>query len=214
MREINEIIIHCSDTRPNWMDGQPLSDKIDEIRRWHVQDNGWTDIGYHFVIDRDGTIAKGRPIERVGAHVKDHNSNSIGICLLGGFGSAATDAFADNFTSVQNIALRDQIAFLESQFGPLKVSGHNDYAAKACPGFRVARWLAGKAPARTSPAQSVTLQASWITKMMAGMTPLVAGLANIPWQSLAVISVLSVVILVAAGVIDLERLKKWKAGDR
>ena len=55
-----EIILHCADTRPDWMAGQSLADKVAEIRRWHVQQRGWRDIGYHWVIDRDGAVAPGR----------------------------------------------------------------------------------------------------------------------------------------------------------
>jgi hypothetical protein len=68
------------------MAGKPTSEKVAEVRRWHVQDRGWKDIGYHFLIDRDGTVAKGRPVEQVGAHTMDHNVGSIGISLFGGHG--------------------------------------------------------------------------------------------------------------------------------
>lgn len=81
MRDINEIIVHCTATRPDWWQGKSTSEKVDEIRRWHVEDRGWRDIGYHYLIDRDGTVAKGRPVEQVGAHCKGHNTGTIGISL-------------------------------------------------------------------------------------------------------------------------------------
>ena len=83
MRPINEIIIHCSATRPDWMSNQPSFAKVAEIRRWHMRDNGWKDIGYHFLIDRDGTVLRGRPLEQVGSHVRGKNNFTIGVCLLG-----------------------------------------------------------------------------------------------------------------------------------
>ena len=95
----------------------------------------------------DGTVATGRPIERTGAHVKGHNTGTIGVSLFGGHGSAETDAFSDHFTEAQDAALRELLADLDSTYGPgLKISGHNEYAAKACPGFNVAKWLSGALP--------------------------------------------------------------------
>lgn len=141
MRPINEIIIHATATRPNWWAGRRTQRKVNEIRRWHVEERGWSDIGYHFLIDRDGTVAKGRPIERIGAHVRGHNTGTIGISLFGGFGSSADDEFEDNFTEAQNVALRKLISELSEKYGIEKISGHNEYAAKACPGFSVKDWL-------------------------------------------------------------------------
>ena len=147
MRPITEIIVHATATRADWMDGCPTADKVAEVKRWHVEDNGWSDIGYHFLIDRDGAVATGRPIERTGAHVKGHNTGTIGVSLFGGHGSAETDAFSDHFTEAQDAALRELLADLDSTYGPgLKISGHNEYAAKACPGFNVAKWLSGALP--------------------------------------------------------------------
>ena len=102
MRQLTEIIVHCSATQPKWMEGRPVEDKIAEIRRWHVQDRGWRDIGYHFLVDRDGRFGIGRPLEDMGAHCKGHNKGTVGICLLGGFGSEADDLFADHFTPAQD----------------------------------------------------------------------------------------------------------------
>jgi N-acetylmuramoyl-L-alanine amidase len=142
MRPVNEIVIHCTATRPEWMAGRPLSDKVAEIRRWHMRDRGWADIGYHYLIDRDGQVATGRPVERVGAHVANRNTNTIGVSLLGGHGSATTDAFETNYTPEQDRALRTLLADLQRRFPAIRtISGHNWYAAKACPGFDVTKWL-------------------------------------------------------------------------
>jgi N-acetyl-anhydromuramyl-L-alanine amidase AmpD len=135
---VTEIILHCADTRPDWMAGHPLAEKVAEIRRWHVQQRGWRDIGYHWVIDRDGAVAPGRPEAEIGAHVEGHNRGTIGICLLGGHGAKADDLFERNFTSAQAAAVRCLIREIKSRTAIRKVSGHNDYAVKACPGFRAA----------------------------------------------------------------------------
>lgn len=158
MRAITEIIVHCSATRPEWMAGHDVNAKRDEIRRWHL-DRGWRDIGYHAVIDRDGSIATGRDTdhdgdvwEEIGAHVAGRNSTTLGVCLLGGHGSNENDQFADNFTPEQDAALRKWIAARRAEFPSIaKVSGHNEYAAKACPGFQVGAWLAGGRRIFTAP---------------------------------------------------------------
>lgn len=143
MRHINEIVVHCAATRPAWWATRTLNQKVKEIRRWHVEDRGWSDIGYHYLIDRDGKVAEGRSLSRTGAHVRGHNTGSIGICLFGGHGSNENDAFSENFTPEQDRALRKLIADLRTRFPTIrKISGHNEYAAKACPGFRVSQWLA------------------------------------------------------------------------
>lgn len=139
---IREIVVHCSATRSDWMAEASLGRKVEEIRAWHKA-NGWADIGYHWIIDRDGKVMAGRPETKIGAHVSGHNSGTLGICLIGGHGSAETDAFADHFTTKQDVALRQLIDQIGARTGIRKVSGHNEYAAKACPGFNVTSWIKG-----------------------------------------------------------------------
>ena len=134
---VTEIILHCADTRPDWMAGRRLAEKVAEIRRWHVQERGWRVIGYHWVIDRDGTAAPGRLETEIGAHVEGHNRGTIGICLLGGHGASADDPFAKNFTAAQAAAEKQLIAAIKGRTAIYEVSGHNDYTVKACPGFKV-----------------------------------------------------------------------------
>lgn len=135
---VTEIILHCADTRPEWMAGRPIAEKVAEIRRWHVQQRGWRDIGYHWVVDRDGTVAPGRAETEIGAHVEGHNAGTIGVCLLGGYGAKADDPFERNFTARQRAAVLTLIGGIKVRTTIQKVSGHNDYAAKACPGFNIA----------------------------------------------------------------------------
>ncbi len=138
---ITEIILHCADTRPDWMTGYAIAEKVAEIRRWHVQQRGWRDIGYHWIVDRDGVVAPGRRETEIGAHFEGHNRGTLGICLLGGFGASADDPFAKNFTQAQANATKRLIAEIKRRTAIQLVSGHNDYATKACPGFRVKLWV-------------------------------------------------------------------------
>lgn len=141
-RLVDEIVVHCSATRPEWMEGASLAEKRAEIKRWHLAKN-WLDIGYHWLIDRDGKVISGRAETTVGAHVEGHNEGKIGVCLIGGHGSAETDPFPRNFTSAQDAALRQLILGISMRTRIRRVSGHNEYAAKACPGFNVPAWLKG-----------------------------------------------------------------------
>ena len=217
MRDINEVIIHCTATRPNWWEGRSAEEKVREVRQWHL-DRGWSDVGYHYLIDRDGSVVPGRPVEKIGAHVKGHNKGTIGVALFGGHGSASTDQFSDHFTQEQADALTHLLAELQQKFPSInKISGHNDYTnAKSCPGFKVDPWLRNKpAPKpRTSLTQSKTIQASQVTKIASAATPLVGVFGGLEWPQLLILTGLAVVVLVATGIIDLERIKKWKAGDR
>lgn len=133
MRKINKIIIHCSDSE--WGD-------IKEIRRWHLEPPmNYDDIGYHFVVlncyptyeswdkgqpipNKDGRIETGRPIEIKGAHVKGHNFDSIGICLIG----------KKVFSLPQITFLRRKIEELRQVYGDLTVHGHYEFDdKKTCP---------------------------------------------------------------------------------
>lgn len=141
MRKLTEIIIHTSATRKSWMQRASSTAKVNEIRRWHVEDNGWSDIGYHYIIDRNGVVIEGRPLERTGAHTKGHNTGTVGICLIGGHGGSEADNFSDHYTHSQESSLRDLIRRLKTSYPTIReVSGHNEYAAKACPCFNVKKW--------------------------------------------------------------------------
>ena len=211
MRPLNEIIVHCTATQPKWMANNTATDKVAEIRRWHT-DRGWSDIGYSYIIDRDGTVAEGRPLERIGAHVKGHNTGSVGIALVGGHGSSEHDPFGANYTVDQDRALRKLIDDLKAKYPSIKkVTGHNQYAAKACPGFQVARWLDNK-PERTL-AQSTTLQATGVTAVG---TVGAAGTAIGALDDMAQLIVVggAVVALLGLAWIARERIKAWASGRK
>lgn len=135
MRNITHIIIHCADTKPSMT-------KVDvkEIDRWHRM-RGFTSIGYHFVIKRNGNVETGRPLKQVGAHVQGHNSNSIGICLAGGL--SENGRFAENnFTADQMMSLKELVDGLKVQFPDATVCGHRDMpnVSKECPCFDAKDW--------------------------------------------------------------------------
>jgi N-acetylmuramoyl-L-alanine amidase len=144
MRHIDEIIIHCTATRKSWYEDRPVEDAVKELTRWHVEDNSWSDCGYHFAVNRKGEVGSARPVERSGAHCRSRNKSSIGITLLGGRGGQADDQFLENYTYEQDIALRDLIADLKEAHPKIsKISGHNEWSNKACPCFDVEDWLMG-----------------------------------------------------------------------
>lgn len=127
MRKINQIIVHCSATP----EGKNFH--ANDIDRWH-KERGFDRIGYHYVIDLDGTIEKGRTIEKVGAHVKGHNSNSIGVCYIGGLASDGKTP-KDTRTVEQKTSLLRLLRELKSQFPAVTIHGHREFANKACPCF-------------------------------------------------------------------------------
>jgi len=156
MREINRIVVHCSFTKPRkGRAGSPLIG-AKEIRKWHtdpvdmqivngkkvnVGGRGWRDIGYHYVIKRDGTTEKGRPDNVQGAHVGGHNEDSLGICLVGGM-EKKTGLPINDYTSEEWAALELLVRGLVSKHGPdVEVCGHNNLTnSKTCPNFDVKQW--------------------------------------------------------------------------
>lgn len=113
----------------------------EEIRRWHVGRNGWSDIGYHAVIRRSGDMDHGRKIEIVGAHAYGHNSDSIGVCLVGGIDEHGNPCC--NFTSNQYEALSLFIDICKNAWPKIKVIGHNKISDKDCPCFDVESFVEG-----------------------------------------------------------------------
>jgi len=145
MREIKSVILHCTAT---------TLDKVltvKEVRRWHVQGRGWSDIGYHFLIHQDGTIERGRHIDKVGAHTWGNNYGSVGVAYCGGVVKKSKTVLdkekgkdksrhtpKDTMTKEQEKAFRNLFSMLEVFFGELKLSGHNNHTnAKACPSFKM-----------------------------------------------------------------------------
>lgn len=125
-------ILHCAAVSSNWHVGKTAAEAVNTIRGWHLQ-NGWKDIGYHYVIMPDGSVASGRPYDQDGAHTSGHNKNTVGILLVENVRVTAVKTFDHYFTSSQRTALKALLKGLRVT----SVKGHNDYAAKLCPGFTV-----------------------------------------------------------------------------
>lgn len=153
MRQIDEIIIHCSATP----EGRRVT--VAEIDRWH-RERGFRSIGYHYVVYIDGSVHEGRPVDQAGAHCSGHNGRSIGICYVGGTDGRGIPK--DTRTNAQREALKKLIRQLKCRFPGATVHGHNEltckraqsgarsgyaecsrqcaecvFAAKACPSFNV-----------------------------------------------------------------------------
>lgn len=139
------IVIHCAATKATADIG------VKEIREWHVKQRGFKDVGYHYVIRRDGTRELGRPSWAVGAHAEGHNATSIAICLVGG--APADDPRTsenetltqgeNNFTPEQMETLFESVATLKGGIYPgAEVVAHTDFPGvdKACPCFDVKKW--------------------------------------------------------------------------
>lgn len=127
MRKINEIIVHCTAT------AEGKNFKAADIDRWHKA-KGWNGIGYHHVVDLDGTVEPGRPENEVGAHCLKHNANSIGVVYVGGLASDGKTP-KDTRTSKQKAALVKLLTELKRRYPNATIHGHRDFAAKACPSF-------------------------------------------------------------------------------
>lgn len=134
-KSTNWIAIHCSATRPSQDIGAA------DIRKWHKA-QGWSDIGYHFVIRRNGKIERGRPIDAVGAHVAGFNAASVGICMVGGVSQKGFTKAENNFTKEQFSALQSLMTWICGKYPKAKVRGHRDFpkVSKACPSFDAIAW--------------------------------------------------------------------------
>ena len=136
------IVIHCSATPPTMDIG------VEKIREWHVDDNGWDDVGYHYIIKRNnGELETGRDESMVGSHARAVNGTSLGICLVGG--SNANGDWENNFQDEQFVTLKALILDLIKRYEVpedfkqiKKIIGHYQVDdKKECPSFKVPEWL-------------------------------------------------------------------------
>ena len=126
-RVIKEIIVHCSATS----EGKDFT--VEDVRRWHKQ-QGWSDIGYHYVVGRHGEKWTGRDVDVSGAHCEGHNRNSIGVCYIGGLDAAGKKA-KDTRTLQQKAVMLSLLTELKRLYPQAKIYGHRDFARKDCPSF-------------------------------------------------------------------------------
>lgn len=133
-RAVKEIVVHCSATKAS------TNYTALRLHRDHIK-RGFSRIGYHFYLPREGGIVRGRELNEIGAHVKGHNQDSIGICLEGGLDE---DGHAENnYTPEQWRELENLLKVLRSMFPGTEIKGHRDYpnVNKACPCFDVGSWV-------------------------------------------------------------------------
>ncbi len=127
MRAINRIVVHHTAT--------PRTTTVESIRRHHTVVNGWSDVGYHYLIDGSGTIRFGRPEWRQGAHVRGHNGDSIGVAVIGNFHRDP------ECLGIQEAGLDSLLQDLLYRYPNAKVLGHCDLANTFCPGSSLRMWL-------------------------------------------------------------------------
>ena len=126
-RQVNKIIVHCTATP----EGRDVT--VDEIRRWHVEEKNWSDIGYHWIVTLNGTLERGRPEHIQGAHAKGFNKNSVGLCYVGGVDKDMTPK--DTRTKGQKKTLKCILEDLKDRYPNAEIIGHRDVSSKACPSF-------------------------------------------------------------------------------
>ena len=121
-REVDRVFLHCSAS------DNPEHDRVDVIRKWHVEGNGWDDIGYHYFIRRDGTLETGRPLERTPAAQGGNNSATLAVCLHGLSGA--------RFTKGQYRTLVELAETIDDAYsGMVSFHGHCEVSSKSCPVF-------------------------------------------------------------------------------
>ena len=125
-RPIDKVIIHCTATK----EGQDVS--VETIRKWH-QARNWKDIGYHYVISRNGQVHTGRDLASVGAHCFRQNRGSIGIVYVGGLDE--NGKAKDTRTFEQNIGFIYLLRMIKYHYPEATIHGHNEFSNKACPCF-------------------------------------------------------------------------------
>lgn len=128
LKEVKYLVVHCTATRLS----QRVS--VEDIDRWHKA-QGWSGIGYHWYVDRDGHIFPGRSEREAGAHVIGYNHCSIGICYEGGLDEQGNSA--DTRTPAQKAALLLIIKDLKQSYPNAVILGHRDFPGvhKDCPCF-------------------------------------------------------------------------------
>lgn len=112
----SQIVLHHADA---------ITCTVEDIHRWHLN-NGWTGIGYHYFVKKDGSIYRGRPENVVGAHAIGANTNSIGICAEGNYE-------IEIMPEAQKNAIKELIADIKSRYGNLAVKGHKEVSNTSCP---------------------------------------------------------------------------------
>ena len=127
MNKPDKVILHCAATD----DTEKSKVSVEEVRRWHVEDNGWRDIGYHWYQTRDGIWHPGRPEDQKGAHAgKEGNPNSLGLAYEGTW--LPTTLQIEGFWAIYQ-DIKNRYGILADRW-----FGHYQYKkSKTCPGFSI-----------------------------------------------------------------------------
>jgi N-acetyl-anhydromuramyl-L-alanine amidase AmpD len=125
-RKIHRVFIHCSAS------DHAHHDNIDTMKSWHLE-RGFSDVGYHFFIQKDGTLEYGRDIEKTPAAQKGHNLYTLAICMHG--------LKEENFTKAQFNTLKKLADQIEHNYENISFHGHCEVSKKACPVFNYRKVL-------------------------------------------------------------------------
>jgi len=125
-RKVHRVFIHCSAS------DHAHHDNIETMKSWHST-RGFSDVGYHFFIQKDGTLEYGRDIEKTPAAQKGHNLNSLAICVHG--------LKEENFTEAQFDTLNKLASQIEYNYENISFHGHCEVSKKACPVFNYKKVL-------------------------------------------------------------------------
>ena len=126
-RTIKEIIVHCTATPEGRIE------TVESVRNMHKA-RGFSDIGYHYLIGLNGERWEGRNVNLIGAHCEGHNSNSIGVCYVGGVDKKMQAK--DTRTENQKYALVALLKDLRKLYPKANIYGHHDFnKGKSCPCF-------------------------------------------------------------------------------
>lgn len=131
---VTEAILHCAAIKSGQFSHMRPFQVFATVNRWHKERGFKNGFGYHGLIMPDGSFYSGRPYSMIGAHVMDHNTGTLGFLLIESIKITHVGEFSDWFRPDQRSSLRKILAGIP---GLQKVSGHNDYAPKLCPGFKV-----------------------------------------------------------------------------
>lgn len=107
------------------------------IHRWHKQ-NGWAGIGYHYIIRKDGSIERGRPVDTIGAHTYNQNDNTVGICVVGNF--ELSRPTSEQFRAAEKL-VGAVCRHYDITPNVKTVRGHKDFCKTTCPGIYLYKWL-------------------------------------------------------------------------
>lgn len=133
---VREVVLHCAAIKTGQFSGLTPFEVFATVNRWHIERGFRSGFGYHGLVMPDGIFYRGRPFDMIGAHVRGENVGTLGFLLVESREVTRVGDFLDWFELPQRQTLLGLLASLK-KLGIERVSGHNDYAAKLCPGFRV-----------------------------------------------------------------------------